>query len=181
MVLPPRSAVMQGEGGGITFNEYRSQTYNAFASGRPETAMTAGCYPNSPSSGARQETRRALLQHVDESSCIAGQEIFCWMTCMDVTSLLRNCSASEIVCAKPNGTDLSAQWSSKDETCMKCGLRCPDSGTVVTDWNGTIKETVYEYSAPSPSTSDAYSSIASSKILLMVSIAFSAVSLLQAV
>jgi hypothetical protein len=48
MYLPPRDAVLQhGASKGITFNEYREQTYEAFKEGRPCEAPTAGDVHNS--------------------------------------------------------------------------------------------------------------------------------------
>jgi hypothetical protein len=47
MYLPPRDAVLQhGASKGITFNEYREQTYEAFRDGNPCDALTDGKYMN---------------------------------------------------------------------------------------------------------------------------------------
>eukprot|EP00951_Prasinocladus_malaysianus_P041259 scaffold484721_cov51-Prasinocladus_malaysianus.AAC.1 len=78
---------------------YRSQTYQAFHDGRPEEAMSAGCYPRP--SNRHAVARRSLLQHVDESNCTAD-EVYCWMMCMSTENLTAitegNCTVEDLFC-----------------------------------------------------------------------------------
>ncbi|GAX78015.1 hypothetical protein CEUSTIGMA_g5457.t1 [Chlamydomonas eustigma] len=97
MYLPPRDAVLQhGASKGMTFNEYREQTYEAFRDGNP-------CCP---------ESRRGLQS---AGNCSAGQ-IYCWMSCTPIGDL----SCPNIVCADNEGV----LWTNQSEHCLTCKPQC---------------------------------------------------------
>jgi len=124
MVFPSGDAVMKGDDiatAAPTFREYRTQTYNAFKSGRPEEAMSAGCYPRPGASHAHAEQRRHMLaSHEDEHSCENADEVYCWMACRSMENIT-GCSTEEVLCL--NLTSYKP-WE-EGVHCMTCGLICP--------------------------------------------------------
>lgn len=113
MFLPPKDARLPD--GSLSFGEYRAAAAAALAAGG--AASAAGCSPS---------RRRVELEEV--TPCAAG-EVYCWMSCMQVSAGL-DCDPATMLCEEA-GTGLL--WpqdfldpSSGDPVhCYDCGLTCP--------------------------------------------------------
>jgi len=126
MFLPPCDAVLQqqpGEEGlpvGMTFGEYRDQTVAAFKDGKGKESISAiGCAP----------TRRELAEVTE----CTGDQMYCWMSCVDVPANLdESCGRENIQCENLQTGQLWPEDYRDPATgnpthCYECGLACNDS------------------------------------------------------
>ncbi|KAG5185580.1 hypothetical protein JKP88DRAFT_135290, partial [Tribonema minus] len=118
----PSAAVQASRG--LSFGEYRSQTYAAFHGGAGHVASTAGCAPISSMSGPDSGARRLL---VDPGSCTAAEK-YCWMGCRAIPADLV-CASADMVCRNPiDGTFWPENYTTPTGPthCFDCIIQCPN-------------------------------------------------------
>ncbi|KAG5185579.1 hypothetical protein JKP88DRAFT_180232 [Tribonema minus] len=130
MYFPPQAATLRGEALlPLTFGEHRQQTYEAFRSGQGHSASAVGCAPVTTSAMLQQQSHNLSAQRVlaDEGSC-GADEVYCWMSCMQIPAAL-TCSKADIVCINPtNGTLWPEDYMDSRGTPGHCYDCVPDCG-----------------------------------------------------